>query len=251
MADDFIASRLEQSLSSRGLDIVHSFPAQVLLDVAGAGGDLALEPESMVLLVGNSKRIWEPFTEHLRAATEEVGQNPLDAFVEAKIGESLDETLREAADISSVGVVAPPLVFFSQRKYSAFAGSYLPIQRLAAASGLAVLSQECHMCLHAVYGPWFSLRGVLIFKEVKMKGPSISPGLTQDVISEEGKRQLKAQCDKAVRSLGQEATQEWIELRRMASRLAGIDKRCWYSDEQISYHYGLNREALVADIKGA
>ncbi len=194
-----------------------------------------------------------------------MGPNPVDAFVEAQVSRGLEETLREVAAAPGTGLeecvvgMAPPLVFFSQRKYPAFGGGsgggYVPIQRLAHASGLAHLSQECHMCLHPVHGPWFSLRAVITFKGVKVeKKEQQPPRISQAAsgpISEEGKRRLKAQCDKAVQSCGQEgATREWIELREMASRLAGTDA-CWhYSQQQLQYHYSLlDREALVADIK--
>lgn len=41
-------------------------------------------------------------------------------------------------------------------------GRVLSFQRLAHESGLAFLNPACHLCVHPVYGPWISLRAVVV-----------------------------------------------------------------------------------------
>lgn len=47
---------------------------------------------------------------------------------------------------------------------------FLPLQRLADCIGLAYLDPISHLCLHPKFGPWLSMRAVLVFDGVTYTG---------------------------------------------------------------------------------
>lgn len=64
----------------------------------------------------------------------------------------------------------PCRCFFGHQQLEGGSGSYVALQRCAQAIGLAHLDAASHLCLHPKYGPWFSLRAVLVFDGVKFNG---------------------------------------------------------------------------------
>lgn len=167
-----------------------------------------------------------------------LGSNPLDTYVEESITRALKDLAGEADDKANASAATP---YFSHRKYAEFGENYVPIQRLAHACGLSFLSEECHMCLHPKFGPWFSLRAVVLFSSVQYDGQDRPPPTLR--LTETGKRQLKAQLDKAVQSMDR---RDWIELRSLASRLVGCEG-ARYSDNQLRFHYYQDRSVLVKE----
>ena len=50
------------------------------------------------------------------------------------------------------------------------------MQRLAHMIGFAFYDRTSHLCLHPKFGPWFSMRAVIVFEGVPFTGEAILPG---------------------------------------------------------------------------
>lgn len=61
-------------------------------------------------------------------------------------------------------------VYYGHKKSEELGGNFLPMQHVAHAVGLAYLDEDVHLALHPKYGPWFGLRGVLVFDGVSYSG---------------------------------------------------------------------------------
>jgi hypothetical protein len=173
--------------------------------------------------------------------------NPLDDFVESSVALALDKVHSAAGQENDRPDTHPGTAvtaYYSNKKYREFGDNYLPIQRLAHAVGLAWLSEECHMCLHENFGPWFSLRALVVFRGVDYEGADPTP--SRATITERGSQQLKDQLDRALQS---KKTEDWIELRSLAARLVGCDRESVrYSEQQLSYHYYKQDKGALAKL---
>ena len=136
--------------------------------------------------------------------------DPLDRYTERTID----------AAISGTGAV-----FYGHRRY---AGAFVPLQHLAAATGLAALAPN-HLVIHPTYGPWLALRAALVLPG---DPPPPSPPLAQPC-------QCDAACADALAHAPAAMTlPAWLAVRD------ACPLRAWrYSDEQIAFHY--NRPQLM------
>jgi methylmalonic aciduria homocystinuria type C protein len=126
------------------LDLIHPFDVgRVGLGLPDFG-----RAHAHGVLVGNTGAMWGHFLAALPSLGDE--DDPLDRWVEAQV--------REAA---SRIAVRTELRFAHERDAN---GGFLPIQRIAMAAGLAWLS-PAHLSVHPVYGPWISLRAVIVLDE--------------------------------------------------------------------------------------
>eukprot|EP00887_Chlorella_sp_A99_P006312 scaffold3.g6312.t1 len=114
--------------------------------------------EALVVLIANSKQIWEPF---LSAAASDphllASSDPLDTYICRLVEAALDYCVegRYPAELEGSDFVA--------------------FQRMAHAAALAHLDERCHLCLHPKFGSWISLRACVVFDDVQLAAPAPAP----------------------------------------------------------------------------
>eukprot|EP00035_Acanthoeca_spectabilis_P039241 m.60488 g.60488 ORF g.60488 m.60488 type:complete len:187 (+) comp9507_c0_seq4:224-784(+) len=125
-------------------------------------------PSTLAVLIGNTKQLWGPLCEHMATAHRDDWHNekkcpaPVDAYVEQVVAEALAFPARggtaEAELADSEG--APSVL---EARFSHGHGKrFVHMQRACAVSGFAHFSPHCFLNVHAVYGPWISLRSVVV-----------------------------------------------------------------------------------------
>ncbi|CAN5914425.1 hypothetical protein BH11MYX2_BH11MYX2_08900 [soil metagenome] len=195
-----------QAIRDVGFGLLASTPKHRVLHEAPSLSP-ALADCSRVLVVGNSVELWSLFVaDYKRSAALQAASDPLDAWVEDRLG----------------SIVAKRPTFYAHVRYD---GAFLPIQRIAVAAGLGVFSNS-QLVLHPTVGPWLSLRALVATDDVS-EPPPIPPGFgcNGDGCAA-GLQAVLARPDATWR--------DWYELR--ASCRTADDK--WrFSDEQIIYHY--------------
>jgi methylmalonic aciduria homocystinuria type C protein len=193
------------SLAAAGFDIAHAFDAAA---AAHEPGLAALAGESRLgLLIGNTRALWPPFTAAL-ADPELAGQpDPLDRYVERTLDAAFPP---------------PARIFYGHRRY---AGGFLPLQRLAAATGLGALAPH-HLVIHPIYGPWFALRAIAVMAgEPPARQPIAKPCT------------CSAACgDRFARAMASMDWRDWLATRD------ACELRAWrYSEDQVEFHYAALR----------
>ena len=183
-------------------------------------------PESLAVLIGNSRALWPRLLDALRTDVELLDDaNPVEGYtmrcvLEAAQCVDVPYELRWAHD-----VLPHPIA----------------IQRLAQVAGLAYLAPS-NLSVHPTYGPWIALRAVLV---ADVTGPPGPPPVMENPCDD---------CEHAClaafrRALSQPADwRHWLEVRDTCP--TGGAYR--YDALQILYHYTKDRDALLRGIeKGA
>jgi len=150
--------QLSRRLSQRGFDIVSVFAASAYnkeiaiplkLDRINENHSHG-NGETICVLVGNTKAIWDPFLRYLKQHPEHIEtDSPLDSYIEKSIKSSL-----------------PPL-FSSSIIYSwSRSPNFISLQHCASLSRLVFYENKySFLCIHPQYGPWFALRSVIILDQ--------------------------------------------------------------------------------------
>ncbi|MCW5807442.1 MAG: hypothetical protein KIT31_34110 [Deltaproteobacteria bacterium] len=187
------------ALAAAGFDIAHAFDAaRAARDFAWLGG-----AHRLGILVGNTRALWPPFTEALRDPALAAEVDPLDRYAERAIADAFPGAR----------------IRFAHATYD---GAFLPLQRLAVATGLAALGPH-HLLVHPIHGPWFALRAV-----VTLDGeppPPCAP-IVQPCACD-------GRCEAAFEAARSTASaRAWLAVRDACTIRAAR-----YSDDQIRYHY--------------
>jgi methylmalonic aciduria homocystinuria type C protein len=188
------------ALADAGFDLAHEFDAHAAAREPGL--ERLGDGERLGILVGNTRALWPRFVAAMRDPALAALPDPLEHYTERVI----DAAVPEAR------------VYYGHRRYD---GAFLPLQRLAAATGLGALAAS-HLVIHPIYGPWFALRAVIVVAGTPVARAPIA---------------LPCRCDQGC-------------TRTLQLALAGDDWRAWlavrdactlrawrYPDDQIRYHY--------------
>lgn len=179
--------------------------------------------DALVLVVGNSRAMWEPFvaaygaTEALRAS-----RDPLDAWVSGLVSHAARETLGARRWEVRYPWEAPP--------------RRVAFQRLADAVGFAQLGPV--YCVSPVHGPWIALRAAVV---VDVPGPAALGAMARpcdECVARPCEPASRAAAAAAAR--GAADLRPWIAVRDACP--IGRDSR--YPDAQIRYHYTRDHGAL-------
>jgi hypothetical protein len=159
-----VQNKLATRLRARGFDMVAPLTLKWYNDsVVHDAPDLMITsspPTSFAVCVCNSKALWGPFKEWVRADPEWADHDPIDTYTSISIADALRH----------LDVGAEPLrthVRYVQHvdPYRMFAAT-----RLARAAGVGFIDPISRMCLNESLGPWFSIRALIIFDAIE--GPS-------------------------------------------------------------------------------
>lgn len=192
-------------LLAAGFDLSQEFDARAAAREPGweclaAGADRGL---AVGVMIGNTRALWPPFAEALRGPALAGQADPLDRYTVAAIAAAFPG--------------APS--YFTHQRYD---GAFLPFSRLADAIGLAALAPS-HLVIHPVYGPWISLRAVVLLPGA----PPIHARIPRPCI-----------CDRACTAALERAHacpadgHAWLAVREACSLQAHR-----FSDAQIAFHY--------------
>jgi hypothetical protein len=189
------------TLAAAGFDLAHTFDAQLASRAPGLailGG-----PERLGLLVGNTRALWPAFQAALRDPELAADPDPLDRHAERAIASGFAPATR---------------IYFGHRRYD---GAFLPLQRLAALTGLGALAPS-QLVIHPIYGPWFALRAVVVLDgDPPARAPIPQPCHC-----------TTACTDAFTRARHSHDPRDWLTVRERCALQA------WrYSDDQIAYHY--------------
>jgi hypothetical protein len=180
------------------------------------------------IVVGNTRRLWRPFIDAICNDAELVQQDhPLDTYVETALG-----------SITGRCMGARHVTFWAHHTVP----SAIPIQRIAAASGLAHLSPS-HLSIHPAFGPWFALRAVIV---VDTDGPPGEAPRAPDPCTRCAKPCLEPLAQALASSPGagrgdvERNWRAWARVREVCPE--GQTYR--YDDDQLRYHYVKDRSIL-------
>lgn len=220
-----IMAQLVPAASSAGLDLLHPFalswfnrrvaPVECLDDFE--------RPDALGVLIGNTRALWPPFKRSLEPSSV-LPAHPLDGYVERTIETLITILAPLRANAYFAHVIRPRAV---------------PMQRLAEAVGFAALS-PVELSVHAQLGPWFALRAVLV---VDVQGPA-GDAPTPARPCQDCPRPCVAPFQRALslspeldgRAVAEHAA-DWIAVRDACP----VGRPFRYGEEQLAYHYGLNR----------
>ncbi len=190
------------TLAAAGFDLAHTFDAQLASRAPGLailGGASRLG-----ILVGNTRALWPPFQAALADPALAGNRDPLDRYCEHAL---------------TSGFAPDTRIYFGHRAYD---GAFLPLQRLAALTGLGAIAPS-QLVIHPIYGPWFALRAIVLLDG----DPPTHQLIPQPC-------QCTAACaDAFTRAQRSHDPRDWLAVRTACTMQAFR-----YSDEQIAYHYG-------------
>ncbi|MGH2899194.1 MAG: hypothetical protein ACRDMZ_11015, partial [Solirubrobacteraceae bacterium] len=135
--------------------------------------------------------------------------DPLERYTERTI---------DAAFGPAVDTIHGARVLYGHRRYD---GAFLPLQRLAVATGLGALAPT-QLVIHPTYGPWFALRAVALVEGEPPARAPIAPPCRCDASCLEAFARAQRSTD----------WRDWLAVRERCSL------QSWrYSDDQIRFHY--------------
>jgi len=231
----------EERCAAGGLDLVQAFGVEAFNRGAHPHERLPGfgRANALGLVVGNTRRLWDPFREAIRAdARLRSLAHPLDEYVATLVTRAA-ATLAPRALLFFAHVVEP---------------APIPIQRIAEAAGLAQLSPS-HLSVHPIYGPWIALRAVVVIDvelvelvELVEPEPAVGPARRPcDACA----RPCMPAFEEALRTatatgapLGAAIRDDfhaWVRVRAVCP----VGRAHRYDDGQIEYHYAKNRARLV------
>lgn len=219
-----------ESCASAGLDIAHPFGIDREPQSSALGRVAQHEfrcGRALGVLIGNTRALWPIFRRELsRDHALSADRDPLDRYV-VRVVEAARAKLAVKSLVRFAHVPDP---------------EPLPIQRIAAESGLSHLSPS-HLSIHPEHGPWIALRAVMVFD---VEGPAPLPP-PRDPCSACSKPCLGA-LEAAIAISG--GAEDGIEVERHWLEWLAVRDACpegrgaRYGDEQIAYHYSKQRRWL-------
>jgi methylmalonic aciduria homocystinuria type C protein len=188
------------TLAAAGFDIAHAFDAAAAAREPGLA--LLAGEQRLGMLLGNTRALWPPFSEAMRDPELAAARDPLERYTEC------------AVDAAFPGA----RIYYGHRPYG---GAFLPLQRLAVATGLGALAPT-HLVIHPIYGPWFALRAVVVLDGEPPARAPIAPPCRCD-----------ASCGDALARAQQSMDwRDWLAVRESCSL------QNWrYGEDQIHFHY--------------
>jgi len=238
-ATDMVA-QFRKLIANRSFDIVHEFNTD-WYNAVKAAHLCPLPPNKFALLVGNSKALWPRFLEFYRENASKGFEHPFDTFVERSFQSILEEADEDGEDVSRLVRLYFSHHFEPERLVS--------FQKVAHVSGAATLDETLHLCVHERFGPWFSLRAIVVFLQDDIKPPLTAPRPPAIPLDPAELQQAKAYLEKGLearRNGGSEAWKDFIEVRGSVSY--GREHR--YDTPQLLYHYTKSKDVLHRAISG-
>lgn len=226
-----VAAAVAAELAAPGFDVFGG----VAVDAYNAALEPGLEgyrlpdlgcARALVLLVGNTRRLWPLFLGAYRGSALGEERHPLDAYSRAHIGAAARRTAERFGVAHALRYSFDPVP------------QTVAVQRLAVLAGVAEAS-PVGLCVHPQHGPWLSLRAAVIFG---VDGPPA--GASVPTCSRCEDRPCLPARDRAITACGVPPAQitsdhftatwrEWLAIRDACP----IGRAARYGLQQIEYHY--------------
>ncbi|KAI3653027.1 hypothetical protein MP228_002452 [Amoeboaphelidium protococcarum] len=180
-------------------------------------------------LVYNTCAYWQRFEDHLRIQNAAVPQylqiekNPFDKSIEFNLQQAVDaELLNQSA--------------LSHKKYCTVENQfeYVPFQRLAQATGLAYLHPTSHLCVHPTYGPWISLRAIIVEQSFDWQYGEISPYVSKIQLVQQKLDLLRITND----------FKDPLSIRLQIEQMDSTWRQYRFSQQMLRYHYNKDVDVL-------
>ncbi|MEO8703367.1 MAG: hypothetical protein ABI867_25190, partial [Kofleriaceae bacterium] len=123
---------VEAALADAGFDLVHAFDAQAISREPDLAWLCGAEPRG--LLIGNTRALWPVFVRAMADPALATLPDPLEHYTECVLAAAFPGAR----------------IYYAHRQY---AGAFLPLQRVADATGLGSLAAN-HLVIHPIHGPW-------------------------------------------------------------------------------------------------
>ena len=241
MSDNIIEIR--ESLEAYGLDIVEPLCLSWYNTELHVSGTAEICPRgsagenALLILVGNSKKIWEPFVQAYQSLSPEAkakDPNPLNTYVENAVLACLES--------SSFAHEACQIIWSHEKiELKGSKNGYVAFQRMASVCGMAFLdTDQSHLSVHPTFGSWYSIRCAIVFQDITCtleKPKSVPNPFSMDDVA-----RIRDAARRAESSLSAAAChgvnfssswQVWVELREAVSPA----NKYRFSENQILYHY--------------
>lgn len=238
---------------------------------------------TLALLCGNSRAAWPHFSAwcaarlngsalkrsngdcaaEADALLRRLGTDPFEDFSREVIGAAASFACARARNSDGRQLGGSPALETPTSRWATYteeASELLAAQHMARAAAIAFLDVESYLCVHRQLGPWFALRGALIFGDVE--GPSQRERLRnfatpKDPLDEAARQRVRSAMELAVSvagdySGGLDASgkggavmdgrwRHWLAVRDAVA--PQHPER--YSERQIEYHYTKDRGVLL------
>jgi len=224
-----ISAGLSQLLFAAGFDVLGSvrvgaYNASLAQEHAAYRLPTLGSDDNVVILIGNTRRLWARFIEDYQRTALADEAHPLDAYTRLYV----EPAVRTFADRRKLR--------YALRFSFDAAPNTVAIQRLAVLTGAAELA-PIGLCVHPQHGPWLSLRAAAV---LSIPGPpaSTTQPPTCSACSERpcvrvGQPVLSAfQAQDAAR-IAQLNWRDWLAMRDACP----VGRAARYSNQQICYHY--------------
>ena len=231
---------------------------------------------AFALLCGNSKAAWPHFaawcatrlSRSVAADSNEncvaeddallhrLGTDPFEDFSREVIGAAASFACTRA--LSSTQSLQPPIIRWAA--YTEEESELLAAQHMARAAAIAFLDVDSYLCVHPHFGPWFALRGALVFGDIK--GPSEverlrSFEIPKDPLDDAARERVRLAMELAVSVAGDYTG--GVDASGAGGGVTDDGWRYWlavrdavapqhpqrYSERQIEYHYTKDRRVLL------
>lgn len=226
--------------------------ARIGLNTAAADGETTSNPnhgeDCMMMVVGNSKALWNAFEEELRRDPEAT----VDEYVRKRVRGAIRNALVECVeDKKGCTIDVEDAIKNRVRVFWATdmaAGKIVAIQRLAHVAGLAYLEETTHQSVHPKVGPWCAFRAAIVFDDVAGPEDDELPRALECPVSEENIANAKGAFDAALenwRATSGSDPEQWRMWLAARDAMCGgkfEDER--YSEDQILWHYAVERDAV-------
>jgi len=230
------ARALGNSFRESGFDLIRSLQvAQYNQDLAEANRlpDFG-RPDALVLVLGNTRKLWNRFIEDLAANPALVDvPDPLDAWVESKVQCVLKP------------IEVPAVACFAHRTDERIIG----MQRLGQLSGLGFVG-PCHLSVHRAFGPWVSFRAAVVFDLACDPLPLGAVDTCSGCVSKPCMAQYE-RVGEMDGELGFDAMrsrwQDWLAIRQACT----VGQEYAFTPHQAAYHYTHDRRWLLESLKGS
>lgn len=203
----------------------------------------AFFPNSLSMIVGNTKMIWPHFIEHVKSNPNCVERkDPFDEFVEETVRDCLNAFLTNHTQNTTCSIQ------FAHRTYQTVIGyerelRYLGMQTMASLSGLAHFHQPAYLCIHPEYGPWFAMRAVITFHCIS---PSDILDISPSSITLPTHPPISSRLEEAILKAAKVAktNHDWIHIRKLICKENPTWSKWEYDLDQLNFHYFHDKSCL-------
>ena len=154
---------LRKNLFNSGFDLFHLSSIQLYnQEICKKDKSLCVpdfgHKQTLSVLVGNTKHLW-----HFAKKFDKTDKNPLYSYCEQEIPKVLKNSLIKYKFYDEKNNNNLKLKYELRHSHETSIGRLVAFQQATHFSGLGYLDATSYLCIHPIYGPWISLRAMIVF----------------------------------------------------------------------------------------